>query len=36
MSQITGCNVSAGFIGFPSEGAEGEVRKVQLEPLARK
>jgi hypothetical protein len=34
MNQITGCNVSAGFIGFQSEGAEIEVRKVQLEPLA--
>jgi len=34
MNRITGCNVSAGFIGFQSEGAEIEVRKVQLEPLA--
>lgn len=34
MNQITGCNVSAGFIGLQSEGAEIEVRKVQINPLA--
>ena len=33
MNKISGCNVSAGFIGFQSEGAEIEVRKVQLKPL---
>lgn len=34
MNKITGCNVSSGFIGLQSEGAEIEVRKVYLEPLA--
>ena len=34
MNKITGCNVSSGFIGFQSEGAEIEVRKVFLEPLS--
>jgi hypothetical protein len=33
MNRITGCNVSAGFIGIQSEGAEIEVRKMSLEPL---
>jgi hypothetical protein len=33
MNKITGCNVSSGFIGIQSEGAEIEVRKVYLEPL---
>ena len=33
MNKITGCNVSSGFIGLQSEGAEIEVRKVELEPL---
>lgn len=33
MNKITGCNVTAGFIGIQSEGAEIEVRKVYLEPL---
>lgn len=33
MNKITGCNVSSGFIGLQSEGAEIEVRKVYLEPL---
>lgn len=33
MNKITGCNVTSGFIGIQSEGAEIEVRKVQLEPL---
>lgn len=30
MNQITGCNLSSGFIGLQSEGAEIEIRKVQL------
>lgn len=31
MNKITGCNVSSGFIGLQSEGAEIEIRKVYLE-----
>ena len=34
MNKLTGLNVSAGFIGLQSEGAELEIRKVQLTPLA--
>jgi hypothetical protein len=34
MNKITGCNLSSGFIGIQSEGAEIEVRKILLEPLA--
>jgi hypothetical protein len=34
MNKITGCNVSSGFIGIQSEGAEIELRKIRLEPLA--
>ena len=33
MNKISGCNVSSGFIGIQSEGAEIEVRKIQLSPL---
>ena len=33
MNKATGCNVSSGFIGLQSEGAELEVRKIFLEPL---
>ncbi len=33
MNKIMGCNLSSGFIGLQSEGAEIEVRKVTLEPL---
>lgn len=33
MNQLTECTVSSGFVGFQSEGAEFEVRKVYLEPL---
>lgn len=33
MNKITGCNISSGFIGIQSEGADFEVRKMQLEPL---
>ncbi len=33
MNKLTGCNVSSGFIGLQSEGAELEIRKVYLEPL---
>ena len=35
MNKLTGCNVSSGFIGLQSEGAEIEVRKIFLEPLPR-
>ncbi len=33
MNETTECTVTAGFIGFQSEGAEFEVRKVFIEPL---
>jgi len=33
MNKLTGCNVSSGFIGLQSEGAELEIRKVYLNPL---
>jgi hypothetical protein len=33
MNEAAECNVSAGFIGLQSEGAEIEVRKVSLDPL---
>ena len=34
MNKLTGCNFSSGFIGLQSEGAELEIRRVHLEPLA--
>jgi Domain of Unknown Function (DUF1080) len=33
MNKITGCNLSSGFIGIQSEGADIEVRKIYLEPV---
>jgi hypothetical protein len=33
LNQITGCNISSGFIGIQSEGGEIEIRKMFLEPL---
>jgi hypothetical protein len=33
MNETTECTVTSGFIGFQSEGAEFEVRKVCIEPL---
>jgi hypothetical protein len=33
MNKITDCNVSSGFIGLQSEGAELEIRSVVVEPL---
>lgn len=33
MNEAAECNVSSGFIGLQSEGAEIEVRKVSLDPL---
>ena len=33
MNETTGCTVSSGKIGFQSEGAPFEVRKVYIEPL---
>lgn len=33
MNKITDCNVSSGFIGLQSEGAELEIRSVTVEPL---
>jgi hypothetical protein len=33
MNKVTGCDVSSGYIGLQSEGAEIEVRKVSLDPL---
>jgi hypothetical protein len=34
-NEITECTVSSGFIGIQSEGAEIEIRRIFLEPLAR-
>jgi hypothetical protein len=33
MNKITDCNVSSGFIGLQSEGAELEIRSIAVEPL---
>lgn len=33
MNGIAGCNVSSGFIGIQSEGADMEVRSIRVEPL---
>ena len=33
MNKITDCNISSGFIGLQSEGAELEIRSVVVEPL---
>lgn len=33
MNEITGCTISSGFIGIQSEGADIEIRKVELTPL---
>ena len=33
MNKIADCSVASGFIGIQSEGAEIEIRKIQLEPL---
>jgi hypothetical protein len=33
MNETTECTVTSGFIGFQSEGAEFEIRKVFLEPI---
>ncbi|MGD0744076.1 MAG: DUF1080 domain-containing protein [Verrucomicrobiota bacterium] len=33
MNQLTGCNLSSGFIGIQSEGGELEIRKMFLERL---
>lgn len=33
MNQITGCNLSSGFIGIQSEGGDIEIRRLLLEPL---
>ncbi len=34
MNETTECTVSSGFIGIQSEGAEFEIRKISVEPLA--
>ena len=34
INNITGCDISSGFIGIQSEGAGIDVRKVYLEPLS--
>lgn len=34
MNKIIGCKPSSGFIGIQSEGAEIEIRKIEIEPLA--
>jgi len=36
MNEGTECTVTAGFIGFQSEGGEFEIRKVSLAPLKLK
>ena len=36
LNSITECSVSSGFIGFQSEGAEIEIRRVALWPLPSK
>jgi hypothetical protein len=33
MNEATECTLSSGFIGFQSEGADFEIRKVFLDPL---
>ena len=33
MNQITGCNLSSGYIGIQSEGGDIEIRSLTLEPL---
>jgi hypothetical protein len=33
MNEATECTVSSGFIGFQSEGAEFEIRKVSVDLL---
>ena len=33
MNQITGCNLTSGFIGIQAEGGDIEVRRLTLEPL---
>jgi len=33
MNQITGCNLSSGYIGIQSEGGDIEIRKFSLDPL---
>jgi len=33
MNQITGCNLTSGFIGIQSEGGDIEIRKLSLQPL---
>ncbi len=34
MNETTECTVSSGFVGIQSEGAEFEIRKISVEPLA--
>jgi hypothetical protein len=33
MNQITGCNLSSGYVGIQAEGGDIEIRKFSLEPL---
>lgn len=33
MNQITGCNLSSGYLGIQSEGGDIEIRKFTLQPL---
>lgn len=33
MNQITGCNLTSGFIGIQSEGGDIEIRELSLQPL---
>jgi hypothetical protein len=34
LNEITECTVSSGFVGIQSEGADFEIRKISLEPIA--
>ena len=34
LNEITECTVSSGFVGFQSEGADFEIRRIYLEPLS--
>lgn len=35
LNEITQCTVSSGFVGVQSEGADFEIREMELEPLAK-
>ena len=33
LNEITECTVSSGFVGIQSEGADFEIRKIELQPI---